>query len=107
MYRIAVATLLSTLTSSAASSACQARIQPAPSVVQVDRSGQSVRGDWLDKLQSEADLKADVAAGAAYYAGFHPSAADHFGGLPGSGAKPGLTKSGFFRVQKIGNATEQ
>ena len=77
---------------------------PASSPVEVDRFGQSVRSDWPDKVRSEDDLKSDAATEAEYYAGFHPPVTDRFGGLPGSGARLGLAKTGFFRVQKTGDA---
>lgn len=67
-----------------------------------DRFGQFVSAQWPGKLRSEDELKADRATEAAYYAGFRPPALDRFGGQPGSGAKLGLRKTGFFHVEKKG-----
>ncbi len=68
-------------------------------MVLVDRFGQTTQRDFPGKVKDEAELKADVAAETAYYAGLTPPARNRFGGLPGSGAKLGLKKSGFFHVE--------
>jgi hypothetical protein len=68
----------------------------------VDEFGQSTLDDWPDKLKSLAELKADAEGEKAYYAGLTPPAFDRFGGLPGSGAKLGLKKTGFFHVEQQG-----
>jgi len=74
-------------------------------VVLVDRFGQTTQRDFPGKLKDEAELKADAASEAAYYAGLTPPARNRFGGLPDSGAKLGLRKTGFFHVEpkKIGS----
>ena len=66
----------------------------------VDEFGQSTLEDWPDKLKSLADLKADAESEKTYYASLTPPALDRFGGLPGSGAKLGLKKSGFFHIEQ-------
>jgi len=68
----------------------------------VDELGQSTAENWSDKVKSLDELKADVASEAAYYAGLQPPARDEFGGLPGTGAKLGLKKTGFFHVEQQG-----
>ncbi len=68
-------------------------------VVLVDRFGQTTQRDFPGKLKDEAELKADVQTEAAYYASLKPPARNRFGGLPGSGAKLGLKKTGFFHVE--------
>lgn len=69
-------------------------------VVLVDRFGQTTQRDFLGKLKDETELKADAASDATYYASFTPPARNRFGGLPGSGTKFGLTKTGFFHVEQ-------
>lgn len=73
------------------------KIQP-----QVDRFGQTTRKDFPGKVKDEAELKADAAAEAAYYAAFKPMATDQWGGLPGSKEKLGLAATGFFHTEKKG-----
>jgi hypothetical protein len=68
----------------------------------VDELGQSTLDDWPDKLKTPAELKADAESEQAYYASLTPPAFDRFGGLPGSGAKLGLKKTGFFHVEQQG-----
>ncbi len=68
--------------------------------VQVDRFGQTTRKDFPGKVKDEADLKADVANEAAYWATYKPLAVDKWGGLPGSKEKLGLNATGFFHVEK-------
>jgi len=67
---------------------------------QWDEFGQLIAGDWPNKLHSADELKSDIDADTAYYAGLKPPALDEYGGLPGSGAKLGLTTTGFFHTQK-------
>lgn len=67
----------------------------------VDQFGQDMAMDFPDKVKSEDELKADVEAEKSYYASLNPPTFDRFGGLPGSGEKLGLKKTGFFHVQKI------
>jgi len=74
----------------------------APRKVLVDRFGQSTESDWPDKVKSEEELKADVEKEKEYYAQFKPLALDEYGGLPDSGKRLGLKKTGFFHVQKAG-----
>jgi len=68
--------------------------------VQVDRFGQTTRKDFPGKVKDEADLKADVAGEAAYWASYKPLSVDSWGGLPGSKEKLGLKSTGFFHVEK-------
>ncbi len=68
----------------------------------VDRFGQNALADWPDKVKSVDELKADAEAEKAYYASLKPPALDKYGGLPGSGEKLGLKKTGFFHVEKKG-----
>jgi hypothetical protein len=72
-------------------------------VVLVDELGQDRQMDWPGKAKTLAELKADVESEKAYYAGFKTPALDAFGGLPGSGAKLGLQKTGFFHVEPRGD----
>ena len=80
---------------------------PAPvAPVQVaDKFGQSKLVDFPNKIQGETELKADIEKDNAYYASFNPPARDVYGGLPGSGARFGLKKTGFFHVETINDAT--
>lgn len=70
-------------------------------VILMDKFGQNARKDFPGKIASEEELKADIAAQERYFASFKPHALDEFGGLPGSGEKLGLKKTGFFHTQKI------
>lgn len=70
----------------------------------VDKFGQAKRVDFPDKVTSENQLKADVESDKAYYASFKAPARDTYGGLPGSGAKFGLKKTGFFHIEKVKDA---
>jgi hypothetical protein len=72
------------------------------SVVLVDEFGQDKAGDWPEKVKSLDELKADIESEKAYYASFKGPARDAFGGVPGSGEKLGLKKTGFFHVEKKG-----
>jgi len=82
-----------------AGDAAGAAAEPA---VMVDEFGQSTRADFPDKVKTVDELKADAAAEKAYYDGLQPPARDTFGGLPGSGVKLGLKKTGFFHVEQKG-----
>ncbi len=73
------------------------KVQP-----QVDRFGQTTRKEFPGKVKDEAELKADVAAETAYYAGLSPLPVDSWGGLKDSGAKLGLKATGFFHVEQHG-----
>lgn len=66
----------------------------------IDPFGQSLKDVFPNKLKSPEDLKADVEADKAYYAGIQTPELDRFGGLPGSGEKLGLKKTGFFHVEQ-------
>ena len=81
-----------------------ARIQVASDLASVtkliDPFGQSLKDTFPNKLKSLEDLKADVEADKAYYAGIQTPELDRFGGLPGSGEKLGLKKTGFFHVEQ-------
>ncbi len=69
-------------------------------VIVVDRFGQDAALDFPGKVKSEQELKQDVQADAAYYDSLKPRTLDSFGGMPGSGQKLGLKRTGFFRVQQ-------
>ena len=68
----------------------------------IDRFGQDAAREWPGKVGSEAELQADLAADATYYARLPRPDLDRFGGLPGSGAKLGLKATGFFYVTQQG-----
>ena len=68
--------------------------------VVVDRLGQDARSAFPGKVADEAELKADVARDAAYYGGLRPPKLDRYGGLPGSGERLGLKRTGFFHVEQ-------
>lgn len=68
-----------------------------------DELGQSTRETWPGKVKSVEDLKADVAAEKAYYAGLKPAARGKFGGLPGSKERFRLESSGFFHMEREGD----
>ncbi|HVF85860.1 MAG TPA: hypothetical protein VM821_07740, partial [Abditibacteriaceae bacterium] len=70
----------------------------------VDRFGQSKLVNFPDKVTSDDQLKADIARDKTYYASFKAPPRDTYGGLPGSGQKLGLKKTGFFHIQKIRDA---
>lgn len=68
----------------------------------IDPFGQSLKDAFPNKLKSLDDLKADVEADKAYYAGIATPKLDRFGGMPGSGEALGLKKTGFFHVERKG-----
>jgi len=74
----------------------------APPIHLVDSIGQLASRDWPAKVKSVDELKADVADEQVYYASLKPPTFDKFGGLPNSGPKLGLQKTGFFHVEKKG-----
>ena len=74
---------------------------PPPVPVQVDRFGQHINKDFPEKVQTDDELKQDVQRDSEYYDSLHPPATDPFGGLPGSGEKYGLKKTGFFHVENV------
>jgi hypothetical protein len=70
----------------------------------VDLLGQNNIADWPQKVKSIEELKADVETEGAYYDSLVPADApklNQYGGLSGSGAELGLTKTGFFHVEKL------
>jgi hypothetical protein len=67
----------------------------------VDQYGQPLAKDYPGKVTDDNDLKKDVEADKAYYGSLTPPATDTYGGLPDSGSKYGLHKTGFFHVEKI------
>ncbi|MDR2849662.1 MAG: hypothetical protein LBW77_03855 [Verrucomicrobiota bacterium] len=69
-------------------------------VTLVDRFGQTTQREFPGKVGDEAALTADAASEGAFYAGLTPPARNRFGGLPGSGARLGLKKTGFFHVEQ-------
>ncbi|HCE45264.1 MAG TPA: hypothetical protein DET40_17125 [Lentisphaeria bacterium] len=77
---------------------------PAPAagtpVFRVDRFGQIVKEKIVNRISGEDELKKDVEDEKAYYESLKPPVFDRFGGLPDSGAKMGLNKTGFFHVEK-------
>ncbi len=70
----------------------------------VDRYGQWVKVDFPTKVKSDAELKEDVAQENQWLASLKPPVTDPYGGLPGSGEKFGLKKTGFFHVDRIAKA---
>ena len=71
-----------------------------PKVV-VDRFGQPAQSEFAGKVKSADELKADIAAEAAWNGSLQAPARDAYGGLPGSGARLGLRKTGFFHVEQV------
>ena len=67
----------------------------------VDKFGQVKTAEFPDKVTDQAQLVGDVERDKIYYASFKPPTRDVYGGLPGSGAKFGLKKTGFFHVEKV------
>lgn len=68
----------------------------------VDRFGQSINRTYSGKITSDQDLKDDIAKDQAYLKGLSEAPRDAFGGMPGSGEKFGLKKTGFFHLGKVG-----
>ncbi|MGE5541830.1 MAG: chitobiase/beta-hexosaminidase C-terminal domain-containing protein, partial [Bacillota bacterium] len=67
----------------------------------VDRYGQLKKVGFPGKVQSDEELRADVAADKAYYQSLKPPKRDPYGGLLGSKKKYGLRATGFFHVEKL------
>jgi hypothetical protein len=84
------------------------RIAPAGAAGQsepiVDRYGQWVKVDFPAKVKSDAELKEDAARETRWLASLKPPVTDPYGGLPGSGEKFGLKKTGFFHLGRIAKA---
>ena len=66
----------------------------------VDALGQSALATWPRKMADVGELKSDIAAEEAFYGSIQTPARDEFGGLPGSGDRLGLKKTGFFHVEQ-------
>ncbi len=64
----------------------------------VDRFGQWIKVNFPTKVKTESELKSDAAEERRWLTSRKPAHTDPFGGLPGSGAKLGLEKTGFFHV---------
>ena len=74
---------------------------PGPDAPLADRYGQALAGTWPEKVGSDADLRAKLAAAALdtrRLAARLPRAADRWGGIAGAAG----TATGFFRVAKLG-----
>ncbi|SFI38491.1 Beta-galactosidase [Paenibacillus sp. UNC496MF] len=72
----------------------------------VDAYGQVAAANFPEKVKSDAELKADASADAAYYGGLQaPSGLDGYGGLAGSAAKYGLKGTGYFAIRQAGGRT--
>lgn len=71
-------------------------------VVLVDEFGQDFQSDYPGKVKRLEELKADVENEKAYYAKFKSQTLDAFSGVPGSGAKLALKKTGYFHVEQKG-----
>lgn len=69
----------------------------------VDRFGQPFAKVFPGKIADEREFALDRESETAYFQGFAKPEIDRFGGLPGSGVKLGLGKTGFFHLgQKEG-----
>jgi len=68
----------------------------------VDRFGQDFSHEFAARIKSEEELKEDARTEQAYYAALPKANRDTYGGIPGTGAALGLTKTGFFHVEKKG-----
>jgi hypothetical protein len=71
-------------------------------IIVADRFGQDAELEFPGKVKSDAELKRDVAADENYYANLKPPATDTYGGLPGSGQKFGLKRTGYFHTERVG-----
>jgi hypothetical protein len=67
----------------------------------VDRFGQWVKADFPTKVKNDEELKHDAAQERQWLASLKPPEVDPYGGLPGSGAKFGLKKTGYFHVGQV------
>jgi hypothetical protein len=66
----------------------------------VDRYGQIIDVNWAGKITSDAQLRANVAKDARYYASLpSPKHLDRWGGEAGSGRRLGLRATGWFHVE--------
>jgi len=74
-----------------------------PAGLQVDRFGQLIRNQSFMKVTSEEELQADIPRQKVEMDALPPNPPlDSYGGLPDSGEKYQLKKTGFFRVDKAG-----
>ncbi len=71
-----------------------------PAKVTVDQFGQSMGSEFPGKVKSVEELKADVEGEKQWLASLKPPETDAYGGLPDSGRKLGLSKTGFFHAQE-------
>lgn len=69
----------------------------------VDRFGQLAAKTFSGKVTSEEELKQDVDKEQAWLESLKSPDRDSYGGLPGSGERYKLKKTGFFRVDKVGD----
>lgn len=67
----------------------------------VDRFGQLAAKSFSGKVTSEEELKQDVTKEQTWLDSLKQPDRDSYGGLPGSGEKYKLKKTGFFRVDKV------
>ncbi|PAW76589.1 MAG: hypothetical protein B9S32_14520 [Verrucomicrobia bacterium Tous-C9LFEB] len=67
----------------------------------VDQFGQLAAKSFSGKVTSEDELKQDVAKEQAWLDSMKQPERDSYGGLPGSGEKYKLKKTGFFRVDQV------
>jgi len=68
----------------------------------VDRFGQDFSHEFAARIKSEEELQEDARTEQQYYDAFPKAQRDSFGGFLGSSEALGLTKTGFFHVEKIG-----
>ena len=68
----------------------------------VDAFGQSIQAQFPNKIRTAEELRAEVVADEAYYSKLPVASLDRFGGLPGSGERLSLKKTGFFHVEHHG-----
>ncbi len=66
----------------------------------VDRFGQPVAKEFPGKISDEKEFALDRESEAAYFRGFAGPVTDRFGGLPDSGTKLGLDKTGYFHLER-------
>jgi hypothetical protein len=70
----------------------------------VDRFGQLVKADFPTKVKADAELGRDAAQERKWLASLDTPASDPYGGLPGSGEKYGLKRTGYFHLGQITKA---
>jgi len=98
----AIAILCSLASAVALRGAPEPSPSPTPSYL-VDRYGQNARVALANRVMSDEELKADAAKQRAALQPLDSPATDSYGGLAGSREKFGLRKTGFFRVDTVGN----